>query len=720
MDDPLQGVRLRPVKRLWPYAATIGGVIAFAAAVVVLFWPAATDVWPWVAGAFEAKLHRFVVGPAGQLMALTIFVIILELFVLNWEQTTAFRVFVRRSKSAMTDLGFALITFSSFKWLVDYVFSLGIAFAAVKLSDALATRIGWMRWELPANGVLEVVGAFAVYYLMVTFVGYWQHRLMHWRWFWQLHRFHHSATDFNVLTGFRANPGEMISNLIPTLSPLIFLKVPDAGLFAVFVFINLTVGQLQHTELPWSFGWIGRWIVTSPRVHQIHHSIDEEHRDKNFSNCPLWDQLFGTWYSGPNRPSAYGIPDPAHMERPATQWLIDIWIFYRDLAIALASLPRLILARIGRAQSASPAIEPSASKVDSPRSVRLWPYAAAIGVLAVCLAMFVLFQREAASDLWSQALGFVEAKWRRGIFVPGVMAFLGTMLLLVLELFFLSWKKTTVFIVFVRRKVSAIVDLCATIFFFSTFKSVVEYVFTLGIGFAIVKLTDAASARYDWVRWELPSEGALAVIAGFAVYYLFSSFIGYWQHRLMHWRWFWQLHRFHHAATEFNVFTTFRVNPAEAITVIPAVLPFFFLKVPSTGLFAVFIVANQVLASLQHSSLPWTLGWLGRWVITAPTNHQVHHSIDPEHRDKNFSSCPLWDHMFGTWYGGPNRPSAYGIPDPAHVERPLTQWLIDVWIFYRDIARSMAGAVRSVLARITRRQPASPGVLDTPASIPAE
>jgi sterol desaturase/sphingolipid hydroxylase (fatty acid hydroxylase superfamily) len=219
------------------------------------------------------------------------------------------------------------------------------------------------------------------------------------------------------------------------------------------------------------------------------------------------------------------------------------------------------------------------------------------------------------------------------------------------------------------------------------------------------------------MRWELPSEGALQVTAGFVLFYILSSFIGYWQHRLMHWRWFWQLHRFHHAATDFNVLTTFRVNPAEAITVIPAVLPLFFIKVPSAGLFAAFLVVNQVLASLQHSALPWTLGWFGRWVVTAPTNHQFHHSIDPEHRDKNFSSCPLWDHMFGTWCDGPNPPSGYGIPDPAHVERPLTQWLRDVWIFYRDIARALAGAA---LARVRRRQPPSQDALDATASIPAE
>jgi sterol desaturase/sphingolipid hydroxylase (fatty acid hydroxylase superfamily) len=352
--------------------------------------------------------------------------------------------------------------------------------------------------------------------------------------------------------------------------------------------------------------------------------------------------------------------------------------------------------------------------VSSGRSVRLWPYAAAIGIVAVSVAAFIVFERQAATELWDSANGFVETNWRRAFGRTGLMVF-GTALLLAIEPFFLTWKSTTLFVVFVRRNFSAMIDLGATLFFFSTFKTVVQYFFTLGITFAVAKLVDLGAAHLGSMRWELPSGSVPEVIGSFIVFYILSSFIGYWGHRLMHWRWFWQLHRFHHAATDLNILTTFRVNPAEALTVLPAVLPFFFLKVPNAGLFTAFIVINQMLALLQHSALPWSLGWLGRWVITAPTNHQVHHSIDEEHRDKNFSSCPLWDHMFGTWYGGPNRPSAYGIPDRAHVERPLTQGLIDVWIFYRDITLALAGSVRRGWA-VVARKPAQ----DATASIPAE
>ena len=244
-------------------AAAIAVFAATFALLLALRWQPALVLWNWAVGLVLAKWR------GGWLPFVTVLAIIMELFFLNWEKTTLFRVFVRRGASAITDLGFALLTFSSFKWIADYVLSFGLALAAVKLGDVFATRLGWMRWEMPSDGLLQVSGAFAVYWLMSTFVGYWQHRLQHWGWFWQLHRFHHSGTDYNILTAFRVNPAEMMSNLIPVLSPLIFLKVPNVGLFAGFLLANQAIGSFQHSELPWNFGWFGRWVIVSPRNHQF-------------------------------------------------------------------------------------------------------------------------------------------------------------------------------------------------------------------------------------------------------------------------------------------------------------------------------------------------------------------------------------------------------------------------------------------------------------------
>lgn len=77
------------------------------------------------------KWHHFLFGPAGQLVALTAGLVVMELLFLTWEKTTVFRVFVRRNRSAVTDLGFTFLSFSTLKWLVEYVLTLGVAFLAV-------------------------------------------------------------------------------------------------------------------------------------------------------------------------------------------------------------------------------------------------------------------------------------------------------------------------------------------------------------------------------------------------------------------------------------------------------------------------------------------------------------------------------------------------------------------------------------------------------------
>lgn len=262
---------------------------------------------------------------------------VVEIIFLEWKKTTVFLVLFQRKASAIADAAFAVAYSTPIRMVLEYAFSFGLAYAGAKLVDHMAT---WYRWELPSNGLPEVLFAFAIYYLTTTFVSYWHHRLMHWRWFWYLHRFHHSTPELNLLTGYRENPGAALLNLLPALSPLVFFKLPDAGLFASFVLVYQILAALQHSQLPWTFGWFGRWIMVSPAVHQIHHSVDDEHRDLNYSVCPLWDRLFGTWYAGSNRPSAYGISDPAHIERPFTQWLIDVWIFYRDFARSVRSALR--------------------------------------------------------------------------------------------------------------------------------------------------------------------------------------------------------------------------------------------------------------------------------------------------------------------------------------------------------------------------------------------
>jgi sterol desaturase/sphingolipid hydroxylase (fatty acid hydroxylase superfamily) len=292
-------------------------------------------------------------GASGRMILLLAAVMIMELFVLRWDKTSICSLFVRRSASATADAAWTVLYFSQLQFFVELALTFGVAFGIAKLTTSIYAHIGWQQLTLPFHGPVAMVVTFIVFYLGSTFVSYWVHRVQHWRHFWRLHRYHHAATELNVLTGFRNNPVESITNALALPTPLVLLHM-DNWTIAALVLGYQAISVLQHTELPWSFGWFGRWIIVSPKMHQIHHSIDEEHRDRNFSVCPLWDHLFGTWYTGTLLPSAYGIPDPAHVNRPILQWLIDIGAFYRDAVLWLIGL---VSHRSRKATAPSPATQ---------------------------------------------------------------------------------------------------------------------------------------------------------------------------------------------------------------------------------------------------------------------------------------------------------------------------------------------------------------------------
>jgi sterol desaturase/sphingolipid hydroxylase (fatty acid hydroxylase superfamily) len=114
------------------------------------------------------------------------------------------------------------------------------------------------------------------------------------------------------------------------VSPL-FFNVSER-ILSLYFLLGTVSDLLAHSQLRWGYGWIGRWLVQSPYVHQVHHSKEEEHPDLHFSICPLWDHLVGTWYKGTKLPTQFGIPDPAHEVRPLTQFVLDAGIFYANLA----------------------------------------------------------------------------------------------------------------------------------------------------------------------------------------------------------------------------------------------------------------------------------------------------------------------------------------------------------------------------------------------------
>ncbi len=142
--------------------------------------------------------------------------------------------------------------------------------------------------------------------------------------FWPFHAVHHSADVLTPVTFYRAHPVYyaiqqlLMSLFIGVVQALVlFLFVGQIELWVVqattiaFQGYMLFGGHLRHSHIPLSYGRVLEHILISPLQHQVHHSSDPKHFDKNFGEIfALWDWMFGTLYI-PERDEAlvFGIGD---------------------------------------------------------------------------------------------------------------------------------------------------------------------------------------------------------------------------------------------------------------------------------------------------------------------------------------------------------------------------------------------------------------------------
>jgi sterol desaturase/sphingolipid hydroxylase (fatty acid hydroxylase superfamily) len=139
---------------------------------------------------------------------------------------------------------------------------------------------------------------------------YWMHRAMHrFRFLWVFHTTHHAPERITFASSAHFHPVEVAVQYAGIyLLVRIFGGDPLAWV-PVYLFMEVAL-NLQHTQLPWTYGRFGRFLV-SPVFHSYHHSIDPAHYDRNFGAVfSIWDHLFGTALrDGEPRPARLGLVD---------------------------------------------------------------------------------------------------------------------------------------------------------------------------------------------------------------------------------------------------------------------------------------------------------------------------------------------------------------------------------------------------------------------------
>ena len=119
---------------------------------------------------------------------------------------------------------------------------------------------------------------------------------------WRLHRMHHADLDFDVTTGARFHPIEILLSMLIKFAVIAVIGAPAAAVIIFEVLLNATA-MFNHGNfrLPAGLDRVLRRFVVTPDMHRVHHSIEDHETNSNFGfNLPLWDRLFGTYKDQPD------------------------------------------------------------------------------------------------------------------------------------------------------------------------------------------------------------------------------------------------------------------------------------------------------------------------------------------------------------------------------------------------------------------------------------
>ncbi|MEY3541318.1 MAG: hypothetical protein RLZZ204_130 [Bacteroidota bacterium] len=176
---------------------------------------------------------------------------------------------------------------------------------------------GWMYENLALIHIQENIWVYIIAFLALDFSGYCIHRIQHTtNIFWNAHIVHHSSEEFNLACALRQSISVFFRIFTFFLLPAALLGVPG-NVIAIVAPLHLFIQFWYHTQLIGKMGFLEKIIVT-PSHHRVHHAINPEYIDKNYSQVfIIWDKLFGTFQEEQDHiPPVYGITRPVATWNP--------------------------------------------------------------------------------------------------------------------------------------------------------------------------------------------------------------------------------------------------------------------------------------------------------------------------------------------------------------------------------------------------------------------
>jgi sterol desaturase/sphingolipid hydroxylase (fatty acid hydroxylase superfamily) len=208
-----------------------------------------------------------------------------------WERLVP-RRFLAQSKSIRWANNLGLTLFNAL--LVRLIFpaaAVGTALYGAEKGWGLFRVIDLSEW---AGGLVSII--------VLDLAIYTQHVLFHKvPSFWRFHRMHHTDLDFDVTTGARFHPLEILLSMGIKMGVVAAIGAPAWSVIVFEVLLNGT-SMFNHSNISMNIRADGmlRLLVVTPDMHRVHHSVIVRETDSNFGfNFPWWDRLFSTYRDQP-------------------------------------------------------------------------------------------------------------------------------------------------------------------------------------------------------------------------------------------------------------------------------------------------------------------------------------------------------------------------------------------------------------------------------------
>jgi sterol desaturase/sphingolipid hydroxylase (fatty acid hydroxylase superfamily) len=188
------------------------------------------------------------------------------------------------------NLGLVFLNTMLLRWIFPLA-AVGVAIAAREQGWGVMNHLG-----------IEGVWAVVIAVVILDMAIYLQHVMVHAvPLLWRLHRVHHADLDYDVTTGARFHPIEIVLSMLIKFAVILLLGPPVVAVILFEVILNgMAMFNHGNIRLPLPFDRLLRLLLVTPDMHRVHHSVEDDVANSNFGfNLSIWDRLFGTYIAQP-------------------------------------------------------------------------------------------------------------------------------------------------------------------------------------------------------------------------------------------------------------------------------------------------------------------------------------------------------------------------------------------------------------------------------------